>query len=61
MKTPLRSISMRFGFLFQLVLAFTVGIVLLALASSVATSVLTKNTVRDELIEQGRQVPGTNA
>ena len=55
MKLPQKLFSGRGRFRSQLVLAFTIGIVFLALASSVVTSHLTSNTIRDRLIEQGLQ------
>jgi len=40
----------------QLTLAFTLGIILLALISSLATSLLGSSRTRDNLIEQGQQI-----
>ena len=44
------------NFRHQLTLAFTLGIVLLALISSLATSLLGSSRTRDNLIEQGQQI-----
>ena len=54
MKRLLLAPLMRTGFRQQLVLTFTVGILLLAVISSLAISKLSSGTVRDKLIEEGR-------
>jgi len=51
----------RIGFRTQLAVAFTAGIVVLALASSLVTSQLSTRTVRDTLVAQGRRVTATLA
>jgi diguanylate cyclase (GGDEF)-like protein len=55
MRLPLLTPLMRTGFRQQLVLTFTIGILLLAVVSSLAISELSSRTVRDKLIEEGRQ------
>jgi diguanylate cyclase (GGDEF)-like protein len=61
MRIPLQSTLARGNFLHQLVMTFTVGIICLALLSSLAISTLSTETVRAKLIEQGRQATETLA
>lgn len=61
MKPLLRLFFMRTGFRQQLVLTFTIGIICLALFSSLAISNLTSQTLYGKLVEEGHQVTSTLA
>lgn len=55
-KPLLRTLFSRTGFRQQLVLTFTIGVICLALLSSIAISTLSSRAVRTKLIEEGQQV-----
>ena len=61
MKTFSHLRALACGFRNQLIITFTVGVVLLAAVSSIAITHFSSQAVRETLIEQGRQATGTLA
>ncbi|MGR6034427.1 MAG: EAL domain-containing protein [Candidatus Nitrosoglobus sp.] len=61
MRKLLRIFHGPIGFRQQLVLTFTIGIICLALVSSLAISTLSSNTARSMLLDQGRHITETFA